>query len=196
MGVITTLASMVGLIREGRGVAEAVIGNKKDTNAAEHAEFIAVLGQLAKEFEQPPTSWFDSLINGLNRLPRPALAIGTLGLFVYAMADPVGFAERMVGLELVPDPLWWLLGAVVSFYFGARELHYLRKNQPEMRVQDVARITEMRDRIRTLEPDPVEPLTSAPTAAPETGDALEPIRFDPTDPNSNPALEEWRRMQA
>jgi hypothetical protein len=26
----------------------------------------------------------------------------------------------------VPEPLWWLLGAIVSFYFGARELHYLR----------------------------------------------------------------------
>jgi len=27
---------------------------------------------------------------------------------------------RTQGLALVPDPLWWLLGAIVSFYFGAR----------------------------------------------------------------------------
>ena len=26
----------------------------------------------------------------------------------------------MQGLALVPEPLWWLLGVVVSFYFGAR----------------------------------------------------------------------------
>ena len=32
----------------------------------------------------------------------------------------------MVGLEQVPEPLWWLLGAVVSFYFGAREAYYFR----------------------------------------------------------------------
>lgn len=26
----------------------------------------------------------------------------------------------MAGISLVPQPLWWLLGVVVSFYFGAR----------------------------------------------------------------------------
>ncbi len=26
----------------------------------------------------------------------------------------------------VPEPLWWLLGAIVAFYFGARETHYYR----------------------------------------------------------------------
>jgi len=26
----------------------------------------------------------------------------------------------MAGLATVPEPLWWLLGAIVSFYFGAR----------------------------------------------------------------------------
>jgi Holin of 3TMs, for gene-transfer release len=65
-------------------------------------------------------------VNGLNRLPRPALAFGTIGLFVYAMVDPVAFAQRMVGLNAVPEPLWWLLGAIVAFYFGARETHYFR----------------------------------------------------------------------
>tara|TARA_B110000902_G_scaffold114341_1_gene134546 strand:+ start:28 stop:369 length:342 start_codon:yes stop_codon:yes gene_type:complete len=59
-------------------------------------------------------------IDGLNRLPRPMLALGTIGLFVSAMADPVWFAERMVGVTAVPEPLWWLMGAIVSFYFGAR----------------------------------------------------------------------------
>jgi hypothetical protein len=54
------------------------------------------------------------------------MALGTIGLFVFAMADPEGFAARMVGLAEVPEPLWWLLGAIVGFYFGARELHYRR----------------------------------------------------------------------
>jgi Holin of 3TMs, for gene-transfer release len=66
------------------------------------------------------------MVNGLNRLPRPLLAFGTIGLFVYAMVDPVAFAQRMVGLNAVPEPLWWLLGAIVAFYFGARETHYFR----------------------------------------------------------------------
>ena len=36
------------------------------------------------------------------------------------MVDPVWFAARMQGIALVPEPLWWLMGAIVSFYFGAR----------------------------------------------------------------------------
>jgi len=56
----------------------------------------------------------------LNRLPRPMLAMGTIALFGVAMSDPVWFASRMEGLAMVPEPLWWLMGAIVSFYFGAR----------------------------------------------------------------------------
>ena len=26
----------------------------------------------------------------------------------------------MEGVALAPEPLWWLMGAIVSFYFGAR----------------------------------------------------------------------------
>jgi hypothetical protein len=90
-----------------------------DAYAAAHASHLA-------EFQYGRAGWFDTLVNGLNRLPRPFLALGTLALFVYAMADPSGFARRMQALATVPEPLWWLLGAVVAFYFGAREAHHSR----------------------------------------------------------------------
>ena len=80
----------------------------------------AALAQFAAEFAHQGRGWFDRMIDGLNRLPRPMLAFGVLGLFVAALADPVWFAARMQGLALVPEPLWWLMGAIVSFYFGAR----------------------------------------------------------------------------
>lgn len=84
------------------------------------------LAQLGAEYQIAPQGWFDRFVNGLNRLPRPMLAFGTIGLFAYAMLDPLAFAKRMVGLNAVPEPLWWLLGAVVAFYFGARETYYFR----------------------------------------------------------------------
>jgi hypothetical protein len=90
-----------------------------DAYAAAHASHLA-------EFQYGRAGWFDTLVNGLNRLPRPLLALGTLALFIYAMADPAGFARRMQALATVPEPLWWLLGAVVAFYFGAREAHHAR----------------------------------------------------------------------
>ncbi|MEM7471121.1 MAG: holin family protein [Pseudomonadota bacterium] len=91
-----------------------------------HESYRAALDQHGKEFQYRRIGWFDAIMNGLNRLPRPFLALGTLGLFVFAMVDPANFAPRMMGLNAVPEPLWWLLGAIVSFYFGARELHYSR----------------------------------------------------------------------
>ncbi len=78
------------------------------------------LAQMEAEFARPEKGGFDRFMDGVNRLPRPLLALGTLGLFVSAMVDPLWFAARMQGLALVPEAMWWLLGVVVSFYFGAR----------------------------------------------------------------------------
>ncbi len=84
------------------------------------------LREFAGEFDLPAAGWFDRAVNGLNRLPRPLLAFGSIGLFIFAMTDPPAFAQRMAGLNQVPEPLWWLMGAIVAFYFGARETHYFR----------------------------------------------------------------------
>lgn len=108
------------------GVAEVFLGNRAARDAADQERFSRVLAQFSEEFGRPTGGRFDGFVNGLNRLPRPMMALGTLVLFVYAMVDPHGFATRMQGLAYVPEPLWWLLGAVVSFYFGARELHHYR----------------------------------------------------------------------
>lgn len=43
----------------------------------------------------------------------------------------------MDGLALVPEPLWWLMGAIVSFYFGSREAHYFRR-----RIVPAAKVTQ------------------------------------------------------
>jgi hypothetical protein len=81
------------------------------------------------------------------------------------MAAPAGFSLRMQGLALVPEPLWWLLGAIVSFYFGAREMHYRRE---------------------TPAAPPRRALASPALVAPAQGAA---------DPDFNPALAEWLRLR-
>jgi len=108
------------------GVSEVFVENATRRMELAAEARAAALEAASTEFQHAGNSLFDRFVNGVNRLPRPFLALGTLGLFVYAMADPEGFAARMRGLAEVPDPLWWLLGAIVSFYFGARELHYFR----------------------------------------------------------------------
>ncbi len=122
MGLITGL--MQFLFGDGRNVvAETaqVFRENAEQGAVRAADARAdSLQQFAAEFAHPRRGIFDRIVDGLNRLPRPALALGTIWLFVSAMRTPKEFAQGMQGLALVPEPLWWLMGAIVSFYFGAR----------------------------------------------------------------------------
>ncbi len=165
-----------GIGEAAEGLSEVFVPNA--TRAMELAAEIhqATLATAAAEFEFSGTGWFDRVINGLNRLPRPMLALGTLGLFIHAMADPQGFAARMVGLQEVPEPLWWLLGAIVSFYFGARELHYTRNTRGRGPASGTGHTPRQRRRLR----DRLGGIfRRRQRAAPETGP-------------ENPALSEWR----
>ncbi|MFD1795707.1 hypothetical protein FQV27_03970 [Paracoccus aurantiacus] len=134
----------------------------------EEAAYGHAITQLSAEFGAARRGWFDDIVNGMNRLPRPLLTLGTIGLFVYAMVEPIGFSQRMAGLQTVPEPLWWLLGAIVSFYFGAREAHYFRSRSFPQRIEQS-----------------VVPL-------PETG-APEPVQQSITSGNfsDNAALQDW-----
>ena len=157
------------------GVAEVFVGNRAERDAAASANLVAAVGQFGAEFAAPAATRFDGFVNGLNRLPRPLLALGTLGLFVYAMAEPTGFSARMQGLGLVPEPLWWLLGAIVSFYFGARELHHQRSRT----VLAAARTATTK---------------AAGAPAPTAAVVPRPVDSRASDPDYNPAVEEWRRQ--
>ena len=187
------------------GVAEVFVGNQAQRDLATQAKYVEAINQFGAEF-QPAAARFDSFMNGLNRLPRPLLTMGTLALFVYAMVAPVGFSKRMEGLQLVPEPLWWLLGAIVSFYFGARELHYQRVRTTLAAPRAVlAAIRGAEDAPEAAEA-PGDP-TPAPAVAQRPEPAPEPARPSPvatarkvatatkvraSDPGFNAAIEEWR----
>lgn len=181
------------------GVAEVFVGNQAQRDLANQAKYVEAITQFGAEF-QPAAARFDSFMNGLNRLPRPLLTIGTLGLFVYAMVAPVGFSRRMEGLQLVPEPLWWLLGAIVSFYFGARELHYQRVRTALAAPRAViAAIGETDEGPGAVEApaDPAPAASVAPRSEPEPAPARQSpaataIKVRASDPGFNAAIEEWR----
>lgn len=122
MGVMQDFLSM--LFGANRNIlvetAEVFRENAENAGVRSAEAQAASLQQFAAEFQHARRGWFDRFIDGLNRLPRPMMAFGTLGLIALAMIAPEWFAARMAGLALVPEPLWWLMGAIVSFYFGAR----------------------------------------------------------------------------
>ena len=180
MGLIPHL--MTFLFGDGRNVVveTAEVFRENAEAAAQRAADgrAASLAQLSAEFARAPRGVFDRLVDAANRLPRPMLALGTIWLFVEAMRDPLSFSQAMMGLGTVPEPLWWLMGAIVSFYFGARHQAKGQDFQREI-LAGAARARAVLEAGAPLGGDPVAP--RAPGAAPATG------------PNS--ALADWRAGQ-
>jgi len=172
MGLISTLLNTVfgGSRNVVRETAEVFRENAENAGVRDLTRLSAALNQHAAEFRET-RSPFDALIDGINRLPRPLLAFGTIGLFVSAMTNPVWFAERMQGLALVPEALWWLMGAVVSFYFGARHQQKGQEFQRDI-ARTIARLPVAADTTRALPAQEVD----------ESGDR-------------NAALDDWRASQ-
>lgn len=178
------------------GVAEVFRVNETRKLELDEEAYARAIGQMSGEFAAQPRGWFDGLMNGMNRLPRPILTLGTVGLFVYAMVEPVGFGLRMENLNLVPEPLWWLLGAIISFYFGAREAHYFRRRVwPRAKVQTTV-VGEDAWRAPSVPTDdgwraPQVPVAGAEAAA-AGGGSLRPPADDFAD---NPALRDWAQAR-
>ena len=125
-------------------------------------------------------------MDGVNRLPRPALALGTLGLFVAAMIDPLWFSQRMQGIVLVLELMWWLLGVIVSFYFGARHQVKSQKFQREI-VGIMAHVPEVMHNIKALKDLRAESVGVA-DSGPDVRLSVSSIA-----PDANVALETWRK---
>ena len=188
MGLIDSIFSF--FFGSGRNVvAETVqVFRENAENEANRQAVVSakVLEQYAAEFGLRKRGAFDTAMDSINRLPRPALALGTLGLFISAMIDPSWFAERMQGIALVPEPLWWLLGAIVSFYFGAR---HQTKSQQFRRSMALAAAMMPQEIDRTL----IEPKIMADTpgvAGTRTNAAL---MEEAVEPEPNNALKDWRK---
>lgn len=148
----------------------------------------AALQQLAAEFRPERRGFFDRLVDALNRLPRPAMALGTIALFISAMSNPVWFSERMQGISLVPEPMWWLLGVVVSFYFGARHQAKGQEFQRSL-AETMARTPQVVRNIQSLR----ELSAHSPQIADTRTDSTAAI--EATTPSENPALEAWSARQ-
>ncbi|WP_113913274.1 holin family protein [Roseovarius dicentrarchi] len=165
--------------------AEVFRENAEAGAARQSAERGAALSQFQGEFALARVGWFDRFMDGINRLPRPAMALGTLGLFIAAMVDPVWFAARMQGIALVPEPLWWLLGVIVSFYFGARH-QFKGQNFQASVLQSAAQAPQIAASIEALErAHPTRP--KAADTGSDASAALAAVK-----PEANPALQDWR----
>lgn len=187
MGMIDRLFGV--LFGGGRNVVKDTVEvfreNAEAGSARAHEVQIQAMREFGAEFTVPRQGAFDRVMDGINRLPRPALALGTLGLFVSAMVAPLWFAERMQGIALVPEPLWWLLGVIVSFYFGARHQVKAQQFQREI-VQSMAHVPQVMENVSALRMLRHDGIGAAGT----DGDAR--LTVTSLMQGQNAALDEWR----
>ena len=101
-------AAIASLGTAAKGVAEVLTPSATRRMELSAEAQMAALSQLGHEYQMPSLGWFDRMVNGLNRLPRPFLAFGTIGLFF-------GFIIAVV--SLITLGTWWSLLLVLSILF-------------------------------------------------------------------------------
>lgn len=162
-------------------VAEVFRVNAEAASARGHDLDAAALNQFAAEFSSRANrTWWDSLVDGLNRLPRPAFTLGVFLLLVWTVRDPAFMAEVFTAWAIIPTPVWALITVVVTFFFGGRaqvkDLDFQR-DMAGLVARSRAVLTQ-REELQALD------------APEEAGPA-----FHPDLPRStNPALQEWRSI--
>lgn len=162
-------------------VAGVFVENREAGAQRTHEAHMGAQGQFAAEFGGRGP--FNQLMDGINRIPRPAIALGTLYFFYLAMYEPLRFQEAMVGLALVPDYMWVILGTIITFYFGGRLLHYNRKMRHAPTLTQVQSVVAQQKAIRELRAD---------TPGVASDDAPE-AQMELLAETKNPAVEDWRK---
>ena len=104
-------------------LVQTFTGDKASREEFEFKENIARQQAFAAEFMyRSNRTWWDSLIDGFNRLPRPVMTFGVIYLFYLCVMDPESFQVSMAALTFMPDYGWALMGTIVAFWFGGKFL--------------------------------------------------------------------------
>ena len=121
--MIDKIANLLGggVLGGANKLAKTFFGSAESRDTADHDETIAFLQGVSNQMKpRRNRTWWDSLVDGINRLVRPIFTFGTIYIFFYCIENPEGFAISMVSLDLMPEQGWWFLFTVVSFWFGGK----------------------------------------------------------------------------
>jgi len=136
-------------------VLKIIFGSKQERDQIDAVAFQSIQSQFANEFGHS-RNWFDSLIDGLNRLPRPMFAFGTIYIFWLCIEYPIKFQNSALALQSMPTEGWWILGTIIVFFFGGR----LQNNFGRLKVIQSPQIKPQRlARAPPEEPDTQEGIT-------------------------------------
>ena len=146
--------NIFSLIPGVNSLVKTVFGDKEARDKQSHIVEMAVHNQFSNEFGHAKT-WWDSLINGINRLPRPFMTFGVIYMFYYCINDPEGFKEAMMALKEMPKEGWYLMGMIAGFWFGGKlpsDFGKLKKITPAI-ASTISKIKPSKSRVKTADPE-------------------------------------------
>ena len=121
---------ITGILSPVNEVIKTAFGSREARDQTAASENAASMQEYAAEFvARAQRNWFDSLVDGLNRLQRPTYTFSTLGLFWLAYKNPKDFAQIMLSIALIPEQFWIIIGMIVGFLFSSRMIEKLPVSQ-------------------------------------------------------------------
>ncbi len=146
-----TSAGVSTVVDSTSGLVGTVFGDKAAREDNQHSENMAVHGQHAAEYQyRGRRTWFDSLVDGANRLVRPMFTYGNLAIFGWATWGSKDFLEFTARLATIPDQLWIIQGTILAFWFGSRSIF---KDSQKFKTNPgyVQQVYESIDKIREIQ---------------------------------------------
>ena len=198
---LENLNPIVGGINAVGGLVKSIFGDKaeKETNVHDEqiAAFDAVTAEAASQQRENRT-WWDSLVDGLNRLPRPLGFFAVLGLMVWAPIDPIQFSMVMKAYELVPEWLALIFGQVILLFFGGRMISGMSFKSKS--AKETAEILGQIGQLKALHEDSAkkveavhQTVLSSPLAKEVAPERVTDNMDDHSRPLSLDAIEAWNR---
>lgn len=181
------MGAFLGALPVVGGIIKSIFGDKAAREAADAANDAAAQSEFGAEFGLGNNrTWWDSLVNGINRIPRPFTAFAILyAVFVWPAWDMDSFIAYTQAISVVPEGFWYVAVIVISFYFGGRmqaESHSFQMTKGQM--QQAAALAASQAATKAAAPK-LDPMDDAAFA-----DAM----ADPS-PLSNQAIDEWNRRR-
>lgn len=179
-GGVTQIANGV------KAVAGVFSPNAEASDKRDASYNTAALAQYAAEFHaRQNRTWFDSLVDGLNRLVRPVTTIGVLCVIPATIIYPEQTSVAFAALALLPAGYWAIVGVIVSFYYGGRM--QIKSQEFEKSITNaVARAPQVIKNIEKLR----DHLSPGEAKDGSTDVALEISGKLPVD--NNPAINDWQ----
>lgn len=138
-----------GILKDVIGGVKTIFGDKeKRQDQAANAD-AKVLEQFAAESlqQRENRTWFDSLVDGLNRLPRPLGFFLTVWIFIWPIWNMASFQSAMVSYEGIPEWIAGLIITVWSLYFTGR---FLSKDMKGFKARSSKEIKEMLEKQKAI----------------------------------------------